>query len=117
MDPILLVEDKTELREMLATALGRMKYEVTPAADVAAALGELKQRKFSLVLTDLKLPTGSGMDVLQASLSADAEVPVIVMTAYGTVPQAVEAMKQGAYDFIQKPIDLDHLEHLTRRAI
>jgi DNA-binding NtrC family response regulator len=117
MDSILLVEDKPELREMLATALARMGYEVAPAADLAAALAQLKQRKFSLVLTDLKLPTGSGMDVLQASLAADSEAPVIVMTAFGTVPQAVEAMKHGAYDFIQKPIDLDDLERLTRRAI
>jgi DNA-binding NtrC family response regulator len=117
MDSILLVEDKAELREMLATALARMRYEVTPAADLAAALQALRQRKFSLVLTDLKLPAGSGMEVLQASLAADPDIPVILMTAYGTVPQAVEAMKHGAYDFIQKPIDLDHLERLTRRAI
>jgi len=117
MDAILLVEDKPELREMLATALVRMGYEVAPAGDLAAALRELKSRRFALVLTDLKLPAGSGMDVLRASLEAEAETPVIVMTAFGTVPQAVEAMKQGAYDFIQKPIDLDHLEHLVRRAI
>ena len=117
MDSVLLVEDKPELREMLQTALARMKYEVTAAGDLAAALGELKRRHFSLVLTDLKLPAGSGMDVLQAALAGDPDVPVVLMTAYGTVPQAVDAMKHGAYDFIQKPIDLDHLEQLTRRAI
>ena len=117
MDSILLVEDKPELREMLATALGRMKYDVTPAAELAAALAHLQRQRFSLVLTDLKLPTGSGMDVLQAALAADPDTPVIMMTAFGTVPQAVEAMKHGAYDFIQKPIDLDHLEHLVGRAI
>jgi DNA-binding NtrC family response regulator len=117
MDSVLLVEDKPELREMLETALTRMHYEVTGAADLAAALAELKRRHFSLILTDLKLPAGSGMDVLQAALAGDPDVPVVLMTAYGTVPQAVDAMKQGAYDFIQKPIDLDHLEQLTRRAI
>jgi DNA-binding NtrC family response regulator len=117
MDSILLVEDKPELREMLATALGRMKYSVTAAPDLAAAVGHLQQQRFSLVLTDLKLPAGSGMDVLKAAHAADSDTPVIVMTAFGTVPQAVEAMKHGAYDFIQKPIDLDHLEHLVGRAI
>ncbi|HTK94114.1 MAG TPA: sigma-54 dependent transcriptional regulator [Terriglobales bacterium] len=117
MDSVLLVEDKPELREMLATALGRMGYEVASTAGLAPALAELRQRRFSVVLTDLKLPSGSGMDVLRAALAADPDTPVVVMTAYGTVPQAVEAMKSGAYDFIQKPIDLDHLEHLLRRAI
>jgi len=117
MDSILLVEDKPELREMLTTALGRMKYDVTPAGDLAAALGHLQSKRFSLVLTDLKLPAGSGMDVLKAAHAADRDTPVIMMTAFGTVPQAVEAMKDGAYDFIQKPIDLDHLEHLVGRAI
>jgi DNA-binding NtrC family response regulator len=117
MDSILLVEDKPELREMLATALARMKYEVTPVADLAAALAQLQRQPFSLVLTDLKLPTGSGMDVLKAAHTSDADTPVIVMTAFGTVPQAVEAMKHGAYDFIQKPIDLDDLERLVGRAI
>ncbi|MDP9266960.1 MAG: sigma-54 dependent transcriptional regulator [Acidobacteriota bacterium] len=117
MDSILLVEDKPELREMLTTALGRMQYDVTPAADLAAALGHLHRQRFSLVLTDLKLPTGSGMDVLKAAHAADRDTPVIMMTAFGTVPQAVEAMKHGAYDFIQKPIDLDHLQRLVGRAI
>jgi len=117
MASILLVEDKPELREMLVTALGRMKYDVTPAADLAAALAHLQARRFSLVLTDLKLPTGSGMDVLTAAHADDSDTPVILMTAFGTVPQAVEAMKHGAYDFIQKPIDLLHLEHLLGRAL
>jgi DNA-binding NtrC family response regulator len=117
MDPVLLVEDKPELREMLATALVRMGYQVSSAAALAPALTELKQRRFCAVLTDLKLPSGSGMDVLEAALAADADVPVVVMTAYGTVPQAVEAMKAGAYDFIQKPIDLEQLQLLLRRAI
>ena len=68
MDSILLVEDKAELREMLATALGRMGYEVSPAAGVPDALTALRKRRFSAVLTDLKLPPGSGMDVLHAAL-------------------------------------------------
>jgi DNA-binding NtrC family response regulator len=117
METILLVEDKAELREMLATALERMEYEVTPAANLAEALIALRRQRFSAVLTDLKLPQGTGMDVLRAALEADAATPVVLMTAYGGVAEAVAAMRDGAYDFIQKPIDLEHLRHLLARAI
>ena len=117
METILLVEDKAELREMLATALARMEYEVTPAADVAEALSALRRQRFSAVLTDLKLPKGTGMDVLRAALEADAAMPVVLMTAYGGVAEAVAAMRDGAFDFIQKPIDLEHLRHLLARAL
>ena len=117
METILLVEDKPELREMLTHALRDMEYEVTAAPNLERAVFVLQQQRFSAVLTDLKLPAGSGMDVLQAALESDPATPVIVMTAYGTITQAVEAMRSGAYDFIQKPIDLNHLEQLLRRAI
>lgn len=117
MASILLVEDKDELREMLTHALRRMEYAVTPAAQVAEALAALEQQHFSAVLTDLKLPSGTGMDVLRAALEADAALPVVVMTAYGSIQDAVAAMREGAYDFIQKPIDLEHLKHLLARAI
>ena len=117
MDSILLVEDKDELREMLTHALKRMGYAVTPAAQLADALKALEREHFSAVLTDLKLPSGTGMDVLRAALEADSATPVIVMTAYGSIQDAVAAMRDGAYDFIQKPIDLEHLKHLLTRAI
>lgn len=117
MDRILLVEDKTELRDMLATALTRMGYGVEPAAGLSEALSRLRQYRFSAVLTDLRLPAGSGMDVLQAALEADPATPVVIMTAYGGIAEAVAAMRDGAYDFIQKPIDLEHLRHLLARAI
>ncbi len=117
MESILLVEDKPELREMLVHALKRMQFEVSAAGSLSEAAAFLQQQRFSAVLTDLKLPSGSGMDVLQLVMDVDAATPVIVMTAYGTIAQAVEAMRNGAYDFIQKPVDLDHLEHLLRRAI
>jgi DNA-binding NtrC family response regulator len=117
MDTILLVEDKPELREMLETALRRMGYEVSSAADASSALSILEKQSFSAVLTDLKLPSGSGIDVLKAALAHDAAVPVVVMTAYGTIHDAVAAMREGAFDFIQKPIDLEHLKHLLSRAI
>ena len=117
MESILLVEDKDELREMLTHALKRMGYAATPAAGVAEALQALERQHFSAVLTDLKLPTGTGMDVLRAAGEADSALPVVVMTAYGSIQDAVAAMREGAYDFIQKPVDLEHLKHLLARAI
>src|SRR3954470_4002202 len=116
-DPILLVEDKSELREMLVHALARMGFEASPAATVSEANRKLHELRFAAVLTDLKLPDGTGFEVLKAALEEDAALPVIVMTAYGTITQAVEAMREGAFDFIQKPIDLSHLEQLLKRAI
>ena len=117
METILLVEDKPELRDMLQTALRRMGYEVTAAAGLPQAAAALEKQSFSAVLTDLKLPSGSGMDVLKAALTADPAMPVVVMTAYGTITDAVAAMRDGAFDFIQKPIELEHLQHLLARAI
>ena len=117
MENILLVEDKTELREMLVHALTRMQFTPVPAAGVNEALIQLRAQRFAAVLTDLKLPDGSGIDVLKAALDDDPTVPVVVMTAYGTIAQAVAAMREGAYDFIQKPLDLDHLQQILSRAI
>jgi DNA-binding NtrC family response regulator len=117
MENILLVEDKTELREMLVHALTRMQFAPAPVAGVNEALIQLRAQRFAAVLTDLKLPDGSGIDVLKAALDDDPMVPVIVMTAYGTIAQAVSAMREGAYDFIQKPLDLDHLQQILSRAI
>lgn len=117
MENVLLVEDKAELREMLTHALVRMDLHPVPAGSLEQALGELRKQRFSVVLTDLKLPHGSGINVLEAALEQDPNVPVIIMTAHGTIPDAVSAMREGAFDFIQKPIDLAHLKHLLLRAI
>src|SRR6185369_6000790 len=94
-----------------------MGYEVVAAPDAPPAMTLLASRRFSAVLTDLKLPNGSGMDVLRSALDNDATLPVVLMTAFGSVQQAVQAMRDGAFDFIEKPIDLDHLQQLLARAI
>ncbi|HVA64150.1 MAG TPA: sigma-54 dependent transcriptional regulator [Terriglobales bacterium] len=117
MDTILLVEDKHELRLMLKTALGNEGYRVVEAADGEAAVRSLRAAQYALVLTDLKLPGASGLQVLQAAREIAPSTPIIIMTAYGSIEEAVRAMKDGAYDFIQKPLDLAHLMLLLRRAI
>jgi DNA-binding NtrC family response regulator len=116
MEPLLLVEDKPELRAMLRKALERAGYKVDEAPDGSAAVAKVRTRRYLLVLTDLKLPGCSGLDVLRESQQADPTIPVILITAYGSVEEAVTAMKEGAFDFIQKPVDLDHLKLLVERA-
>jgi DNA-binding NtrC family response regulator len=116
MEPLLLVEDKTELRAMLRKALERAGYAVDEAPDGAAAIQKIRARRYLLVITDLKMPGASGLDVLRETKQADAAIPVLLLTAYGSVEEAVAAMKEGAFDFLQKPVDLDHLKLLVQRA-
>jgi DNA-binding NtrC family response regulator len=114
---ILIVEDKESLRAMLRKTLESRGYAVDEAADAYEARRRLAGQRYLVVLTDLKLPAGSGFDVLQAALEADPEMAVVVMTAFGTVEEAVRAMKAGASDFLTKPVDTDHLLLLLDRAV
>jgi DNA-binding NtrC family response regulator len=116
MEPLLLVEDKPELRAMLHKALERAGYTIEEAPDGNAAIDKIRARRYLVVLTDLKLPGCSGLEVLREARRADSTIPVILITAYGSVEEAVTAMKEGAFDFIQKPVDLDHLKLLVERA-
>ncbi|HSC46233.1 MAG TPA: sigma-54 dependent transcriptional regulator [Candidatus Acidoferrum sp.] len=116
MEPLLLVEDKSELRAMLRKALERNGHSVEEATDGSAAIQKLRARRYQMVLTDLKMPGASGLEVLRESKQADSTIPVILLTAFGSVEEAVSAMKEGAFDFIQKPVDLDHLKLLVERA-
>src|SRR5919199_1325624 len=117
MPDILLVEDKESLRRVLRLTLESAGYTVAEAEDARAAAQALAREPFRLVLTDLRMPHGSGLDVLRASKAADAEVPVVLMTAYGSIDEAVQAMKDGAHDFLQKPVDSNHLLLLVGRAL
>ncbi len=110
---ILIVEDRDSLRKMLARALRQEGYEVESAADSGDGIKLLEGRSFDLILTDLKLPSGSGLEVLEASRESQPHVPVVVLTAYGTVHTAVEAMKLGAADFLEKPVEIEDLFRLT----
>jgi DNA-binding NtrC family response regulator len=114
---ILLVEDKESLRAALRRALENRSYSVDDVADAYEARRRLQAARYHVVLTDLRLPAGSGFDVLEAALAADPQTAVVVMTAFGTVDDAVKAMKQGAVDFLTKPVDTDHLLLLLDRAV
>ena len=116
MEPVLLVEDKAELRAMFRKALERAGYTVEEAPDGTSAIEKIRSRRYLLVLSDLKLPGNSGIDVLREAHRVEPTLPVILVTAYGSVEEAVTAMKEGAFDFIQKPVDLDHLKLLLERA-
>src|ERR1043166_6606834 len=117
MPDILLVEDKESLRRVLRLTLEHAGYTVTEAADARAAIHEISRVPHKIVLTDLRMPNGSGLDVLRAAKSANSDVPVIVMTAYGSIDEAGQAMKEGAPDFLQKPVDSNHLLLLVERAL
>lgn len=117
MSSILVVEDKDSVRRMLADALTSSGHDVEVARNGHSAIEKTKNTRFDLVLTDLKLPEMDGLEVLAAVKERDAETAVIVMSAYGTIETAVEAMKKGAFDFLTKPFDPDHLNVLIDRAL
>ena len=102
---------------MLRHALEAQGHVVLEARDETEAVHQLRQARPAVVLTDLKLPTGDGFGVLRAAKELDPELPVVVMTAYGSIQDAVTAMREGATDFLAKPVDPDHLLLMVERAI
>lgn len=102
---------------MLRLALERQEHAVLEARDEPEAVRLLHQAQPAVVLSDLRLPEGDGFGVLRAAKEIDADIPVIVMTAYGSIEDAVRAMKEGAMDFLAKPVDPDHLLLLVARAL
>jgi DNA-binding NtrC family response regulator len=114
---LLIVEDRDSLRRMLERALGAEGYRVESAADGEEGVRRVADAAYDLVLTDLKLPGRSGLEVLAASRAAQPDTPVVVLTGYGTVAAAVEAMKLGAHDFLEKPVEIDDLFRLVAAAI
>ncbi|MDF3130458.1 sigma-54 dependent transcriptional regulator [Kiritimatiellaeota bacterium B1221] len=113
---VLIVDDEKNTREGLARALKR-KYHIMLADSGMAALEMLKTETPDAVLTDLRMPGMDGMQLVRRILTADPQPVCILLTAYGNVETAVEAMKAGAYDFLTKPVNLDRLEVLLQRAI
>ena len=113
---ILVVDDEKNTREGLRTSLEE-NYEVYVAADAAGARAVMETDRVDLLLTDLRLGADDGMDVLAWALRQSHPPVCIIMTAYGTVDAAVEAMKRGAYDFVTKPVNIDRLDLLIKRAL
>ena len=113
----LVIDDEPDIRELLAMTLGRMDIETVVAEDVAGAKRELGKNRFDICLTDMRLPDGDGLDLVQWMQINAAGVPVAVITAHGNVETAVQALKLGAFDFISKPLDLNNLRNIVSNAL
>jgi nitrogen regulation protein NR(I) len=117
MYKVLVIEDDEIVRDVLRSVLGGKGYEATLAETGEAGLEMFRAEKFDLILTDLIMPGMSGMDVLREVTASKIRVPVVVMTAFGTVQTAVEAMKHGAFDYITKPFNVDELVIVLDKAL
>lgn len=117
MEKILVVDDEQSLRDVLCIMLKRAGYAVTSAMDGEEAIELLNREIFDLVITDLRMPKIDGMQVLKAVKSASPETVVLIITAFATADSAVEAMKQGAYDYLTKPFQVDEVQLIIRNAL
>ncbi len=114
---ILVADDERSMRELLAIVLKREGYDVVLAENGGAALAVLKQGHVDLLISDIKMPDMSGVEVLRAAKAADAAVPAIMMTAFASTETAVEAMRLGACDYLVKPFDVDELKLKVREKL
>jgi DNA-binding NtrC family response regulator len=114
---VLVVDDDENLRWVTQTQLDDAGYAVTAAADGETALNTLNQERPDLIITDLKMPGMSGIELLKRIKAADPDIPVLMITAFGTIQSAVEAVKNGAYDYLTKPLDYEELLLTVRRAV
>ena len=117
MARILLVDDEQVMRSFLEKALSRDGHEVVAAGTAEGAREAFAPRRFDLVLTDLKMPGDSGLDLLGDLRQRDPSTPVVIMTAFGSIETAVEAVKRGAADFLTKPLELPHLKLVVQRTL
>ncbi len=113
----LVVDDERDIRELLVLTLGRMGLRVDTAADVSSARAQLAEHAYELCLTDMRLPDGSGLDLIAHIAARYPDTPVAMITAYGNVEAAVGALKAGAFDFVSKPVDLTVLRRLVQNAL
>jgi len=114
---VLVVDDEPGMKEFLKIMLEKMGYQADAADSGEDAIKRLEQGKYKLVICDLKMPRISGMEVLRRSKEVNPEVPVIMITAFGTAESAVEAMKLGAYDYISKPFKVDEIQLVINKAL
>src|SRR5205823_12077935 len=114
---LLLVEDEAPLREVIAEQLGDRGYRVEQADSGEAAIAKLADFAFDIIVTDLRLPGLDGSAVVEAAVERYPHIVAIVVTGYGTVKDAVEAIKRGAWDFVSKPFQIDELLHVLDSAL
>ncbi|MCB1644140.1 MAG: sigma-54-dependent Fis family transcriptional regulator [Pseudomonadales bacterium] len=113
----LIVDDEPDIRELLEITLGRMDIETRSAANLTAARELLAEEKFDFCLTDMKLPDGNGIQLVEHIQSSYPLMPVAMITAHGNMESAVEALKAGAFDFVSKPVNLEQLRNLVETAL
>jgi two-component system response regulator PilR (NtrC family) len=113
----LIVDDEPDIRELLEITLGRMKLDTRSARNVKEAREWLAKEPFDLCLTDMRLPDGTGLELVQHILQRHPQVPVAMITAYGSLDTAINALKAGAFDFLTKPVDLGRLRELVTTAL
>ena len=115
--PILIIDDDLRMRELLVEIFSEQGYLVTAVADGEAAVLAIKDNSFALIITDLQMPKLDGIAILKQVKALDTEVPVIVITGHGSIDSAIAAMKQGAYDYLEKPFDPEQLLLVAGRAL
>lgn len=113
----LIIDDEPDIRELLEITLNRMGIQTLCAENIEKAKTLLTQHKFDLCLTDMKLPDGNGLDLVDTIQNSSAPIPVAVITAHGNMDIAIKAMKKGAFDFLSKPVDLTVLRQLVKNAL
>ena len=114
---VLIVDDEPDIRELLEITLGRMSLITESASDLASAYEQLRENSFSLCLTDMRLPDGDGLRLVEHIQRQYPHLPVAVITAHGNAETAIKALKAGAFDFVSKPVDLQNLRDLVLAAI
>ena len=115
--PVLVVDDEEDLRDLIEMTLLKMGLEVDTADGVNAAKKKLDAQPYALVLTDMRMPDGSGLEVVEYLQEKNLDIPIAIITAYGNADQAVMALKAGAFDYIQKPVTLAQLRSLVKSAL
>ncbi len=114
---ILIVDDELNIRRILQMAFEKAGYDAVTAEDGRTALMELEKQRFDAVITDVTMPGMTGYELQRLINEAAPEIPVIIMTAFGTIPQAVAAIRNGAFEYITKPFDLEHLKKVVASAV
>jgi DNA-binding NtrC family response regulator len=114
---VLVVDDEAGIRTALRANFFRHGWRVETASGVREAIRHLEGKEFDLVVTDIRMPDGAGMEVMQASRQLSPGTAVILLTAYGSVPDAVNAMRDGAFDYLTKPISFEHLQATAARVM